>query len=144
LSAYTTLLQPHLAPVDTVNSIWQLSNGVSGTVSISFGIPSGNGAEYNVFCEKGRVKVLDKKVTIVEGVGKDAKTEEKEFPDEGSGVKQEVAAWAKKLTEEKTRFSFQTNSEQNPAQALADLEILEMMLRSGEANGAVQTLKYQT
>jgi hypothetical protein len=62
---------------------------------------------------------------------------EKHFPNQGSGVKQEVAAWAESLA------SGQANHRQSPEEALADLEILEKMLRSGEAQGKVQTLRYQ-
>lgn len=37
ISAYTTLLQKHLPPVDTVNAIWKTESGASGTFSVSFG-----------------------------------------------------------------------------------------------------------
>jgi len=137
LSAYTALLQPHLPPVDTVNSIWQTTSGISGTFSVSFGTPSGDGTEYTVNCENGSVTIVGHKVTVVEGVYPDSKSSEKEFPDEENGVKQEVKAWGKSLVEGKP------NKLQSPEQALADLEILELMLRSGEADGAVQTLQYQ-
>jgi hypothetical protein len=66
--AYTTLPQPHLPSVDTVNSIWVTKSGVSGTVSMSFGTTF-NAYEYNVACEKGTVMVLRSKVIIKETGG---------------------------------------------------------------------------
>lgn len=133
LSAYTTLLQPHLPPVDTVNSIWLTKSGVSGTFSVSFGT-SFSGSEYAVACEKGVVTVAGRKVTVQEN---GAQPRVQEFPHEGGGVKQEVTAWAESL------IAGKPNPLQAPEQALADLEILEKMLKSGEAKGQVQPLQYQ-
>ncbi|CZT44143.1 related to dehydrogenases and related proteins [Rhynchosporium secalis] len=133
LTAYTHQLQKHLPPVDTVDSIWQTRSGISGTFSVSFGTTlPGNG--YTVACEKGTVNVTRGKVTVtlVEG----NKVTETDFSNEGSGVKQEVAAWAQGLVDGKPV------SAQSPQEALVDLEILEKMLRSGEQNGQAQTLQY--
>lgn len=137
LSAYTTLLQPHLPPVDTVNSVWQAKSGVSGTFSVSFGTTL-SGSEYTVACERGSVSVVRSKVTVYEGEENQGNKTEREFKEEGSGVKQEVAAWAEGLA------NGTKNPRQSPEEALADLEILEKMLRSGEEGGSVQKLKYQT
>lgn len=81
--------------------------------------------------------IVGSKVTVVEGTGKDAKTSEKEFPDQGSGVKQEVRAWVRGLIDGRA------DERQSPQQALGDLEILERMLRSGEMEGKVQALEHQ-
>lgn len=133
LTAYTHLLQQHLPPVDTVDSIWQTKSGVSGTFSVSFGT-SLSGSAYTVACEKGTVTVNRGKVTVtlVEG----DKTTETDFSDEGSGVKQEVLAWAQSLVDGKPLET------QSPEEALIDLELLEKMLRSGEQDGKAQTLQY--
>ncbi|EHL00420.1 hypothetical protein M7I_3706 [Glarea lozoyensis 74030] len=136
LTAFTTLLQEHLPPVDTVNSVWQTKTGISGTFSVSFGTTL-SGSEYVIACEKGSVAVEFSKVTVRLGMEKDKKETVKEFKEEGAGVKQEVAAWAKSLSEGTP------NPGQAPEQALADLEILEKMLKSGENQGAAQSLKYQ-
>jgi hypothetical protein len=62
---------------------------------------------------------------------------EKEFPNEGSGVKQEVAAWAESLVTGKL------NPRQSHEEALADLEIPEKMLKSGEGHGKTESLQFQ-
>lgn len=136
LTAYTTLLQEHLPPVDTVNSVWQTESGISGTFSVSFGTTL-SGSEYIVACEKGSVTVSSGKVTVKQGEEKEKNESVTEFQQEGSGVKQEVAAWAKSIVDGIA------NPKQSPQQAFADLEILEKMLRSGEAQGQGQSLKYQ-
>lgn len=133
LCAYSTLLQPHLAPVDTLNSIWLTKSGISGTFSMSFSTTFCR-SEYNVACEKGTVTVLIGKVIVQETGGKPV---EKEFPNEGSGVKQEVAAWAESLVAGKA------DPRQSPEEALADLEILEKMLTSGAGHGKTESLQFQ-
>ena len=130
ISAYTALLQPHLPPVDTVYSIWLTKSGIPGTFSMSFGTTF-SGLTYNVACEKGVVTVSGKTVTLQE-TGK--QPIEKRFPEQGSGVKAEVAAWAESLVAGKP------DSRQSPEEALADLEILEKMLHS---DGKSEILQYQ-
>lgn len=136
LSAYTSLLQKHLPPVDTVNSIWITKTGISGTFSVSFGTTLG-GSEWTVACEKGSVTVSGGKVTVREGVESDNKFTEKEFPNDGTGVTQEVVAWGESLAAGKP------NPLQSPEEALADLELLEKMLRSGEGHGKTESLQFQ-
>ena len=133
VTAYTTLLQEHLPPVDTVNSVWHTKSGISGTFSVSFGT-SFSGSEYAIACEQGTVTVAGHKVTVRKGEGSESVSE---FKDEGSGVKQEVKAWAESIAERKA------NPKQSPEQALGDLEILEKMLKSGEGHGKVESLQYQ-
>ncbi|CAA9959507.1 NAD-binding protein [Pyrenophora teres f. maculata] len=125
VSAFTAQLQEYLPPVDTLNATMQLDNGASGTLSISFGTTD-TGSEYLVACEKGSVHVSHGKVVVTRD-GKKAET--KEFPDEGNGVNQEIKAWAKSL-EDGNR-----NEMQSPEEALKDLEILEVCLKSGEQGG---------
>lgn len=136
LAAYTTLLQEHLPPVDTVNSIWHTSSGISGTFSVSFGTTL-SGSEYTIACEKGSVTIVGSKVTVREGEEREGKFTETYFGEEGGGVKQEVAAWVESIKEGKP------DPRQSPEEALADLEILEKMLKSGEAHGQSQSLEYQ-
>lgn len=78
--------------------------------------------------------IVGSKVTVRHGEEKEGNASEKEFSAEGSGVKQEVAAWAESLADGKQ------NPRQSPEEALADLEILEKMLRSGEDNGKTENL----
>ena len=130
-SAFTAQLQEHLPPVDTLNATIQLSNGCSGTLSISFGTTD-TGSEYLVACENGSVHVSRGKVTVTK-VGKEA--EVKEFNDEGNGVNQEIKAWAESL-EKGAR-----NEMQSPEEALRDLQVLEACLRSGEQGGKPVEIK---
>lgn len=131
LCAFTAQLQEHLPPVDTLNATLLLSNKASGTLSISFGTTD-SGSEYLVACEGGSVHVSMGKVTVKKG-GK--VVEEKEFGDEGNGVRQEIKAWAEGL--EKGGWT----EAQGPEEALRDLEIIEAALKSGEEGGKRVDLK---
>lgn len=125
-SAFTAQLREHLPPVDSLDATVRLSNGSAGTISLSFGTTF-SGSEYAFACEKGTVTVTDKKVVVKrEGGDEDVK----EFPNQGNGVKQEIAAWGESLQAGKA------NERQSPEEALADLEWLEAMLQSGEKGGA--------
>ena len=124
LTAFTTQLQEHLPPVDTLHATLQIGSGASGTLSVSFGTTD-SGSEYVVASEKGTVTVTRSKVVVT----KDGQSETKEFPEEGSGVKQEVKAWAEGLAQGKP------NERQSPEEALEDLKVLEAALRSGEQGG---------
>jgi predicted dehydrogenase len=115
ISAFSTQLQKHLPPVDTVDAIWRTESGISGTFSISFGTTF-RGSEYIVACEKGTVCVSRGVVVVTV----DGKEEREEFADEGSGVKQEVAAWAAGLGKN------QMDKEQSPQEALQDLRVVSL------------------
>lgn len=132
-SAFTQQLQPHLLPVDTVDATFKLANGSTGNFSVSFGTTF-SGAEWSIACEGGSVAISGKNVTINPKDGEE-KVEEK--PDELGGVKQEVFAWAKSLV------SGKADPQQSPEEALADLEVLEAMLQSGEKGGQPVELRCQ-
>lgn len=139
VSAYTALLQEHLPPVDTVNSIWHTKSGISGTFSVSFGIQLWE-HEYFIACEKGSITIAKGRETkvIVRGAeDSGVESSEKDYKGEESGVGQEIAAWAKSILDGRP------DPRQSPEEAFADLEILEMMLKSGEASGQPQGLNYQ-
>ena len=133
ISAFTQQLQEYLPPVDTVDASFRLSNGSTGTFSLSFGTTF-EGREYAIACDKGTVTVDGDDVTIAP-LGGEKQVVQK--PDELGGVTQEVFAWAKSLV------SGKQEERQKPEQALADLEILEAMLRSGENSGKPVELKHQ-
>ncbi|GAB7347151.1 hypothetical protein MBLNU459_g3270t1 [Dothideomycetes sp. NU459] len=132
VSAYTAQLQEHLPPIDTVNATVRLANGSSGTFSVSFGTTF-TGVEYVVACENGTVDVGFDKTTVKKG---DEEMVE-DFPEDKNGVKQEVKAWAESIAQGKP------NKLQSPEEALADLEILEAMIKSGESDGVPIDLKLQ-
>ncbi|KAI1467800.1 NAD(P)-binding protein [Daldinia caldariorum] len=135
LVAETALVSSHLPPVDSINAIVKTKSGVVGSYITSVGTTM-NAFEFHIACEQGVVKVESAKVVTARGVGKDAVEEEKVF-ERTSGVKEEVHAWAESI------LSGIPNPNQTPEQALADLELIEKMLSSGEQDGARQKLEYQ-
>jgi predicted dehydrogenase len=116
VSAFTAQLQEHLPPIDTVNAIWQMKGGISGSFTTSFGGGTTLGHDYTIICEKGAVSHSGFPRTVTVTI--DGQVRTKEFPDEGQGVKQEVAAWAKGLQ------SGNTDPKQGIEEALKDLEIV--------------------
>jgi len=73
---------------------------------------------------------------VSQGVVKSGDKEEK-VEEEGSGVAPEVRAWGEGLAGKKA------NPLQSAREALADLEIVESCLRSGEKGAIPIQLKYQ-
>lgn len=128
IAAQTAQLQKHLPPVDTIEAAAKTKNGAVGSISISFGTKA-KGTEYYVATENGVVSASDAVVTI--------DNLEEAVEDEGSGVVPEVRAWGEGLA------SGKVNALQHPREALADLEIIEACLRSGENGAKPVELKYQ-
>ncbi|KAJ5174406.1 uncharacterized protein N7482_000283 [Penicillium canariense] len=133
LSAFTTLLKEHLPPVDTVDAILKTNTGVQGTFQVSYGT-SLVGPEWTIGCENGSISVEDSKITVQT---LDGKVDVQFVEDERTGVPPEVRQWGQALA------AGRINPEQSPSQALADLELIELMLRSGEAEGQLQTCHCQ-
>lgn len=113
VSAFTTLLQPHLPPIDTINATLRTKSGVSGTLAMSFGTTF-KGSGFAVACEQGTVTVLEGKVTVQ----KSGVEETQEYEKTDYGVRQEVKAWCESLTS-----GFQHPS-QMPEEALEDLRLV--------------------
>lgn len=125
LSAFTTQLQPHLPPVDTVDAVLKTKSAVTGTVSISFGTTL-SGAEFVIACEGGTVTVSRNKIITRSG-GEEVV---EEIEDEKTGVPPEVRMWGEGLvggTREERLV---------PEEALADLELVSLWEMIG---GAVLT-----
>lgn len=121
LSAFSAQLQKHLPPVDTIDAAMKTKSGATGTFSVSFGT-SFTGYEFNIACEGGTVSLSvfgSTVTTVVEG-----KEEKSVVDDERTGVPPEVRKWGEALA------AGQRNEKQRPEEALADLELLENMLRS--------------
>ncbi|KAF7846099.1 hypothetical protein BT93_L5260 [Corymbia citriodora subsp. variegata] len=129
LNAIATQLQQHLAPVDTIEAVVRTKSGAVGSVSISFGSTMKPGSECTVACEKGLV-ARERDGVVLNG-------EKETVQDEGSGVAPEVRRWAECILQ-KTQ-----DPRQRPEEALADLEVIEACLRSGENGGQLIQLKYQ-
>lgn len=115
VAAFTQQLQEHLPPVDTINAIVQTQSGASGTFAVSFGTTFKTSG-YSIACEGGAVTVLRSKVVVQ----RDGVEESFDFPDEGSGVKQEVLAWSQGID------SGEFDSRLNPEEAMADLSIVSV------------------
>lgn len=130
--AFTTQAQEHLPPIDTAMAIIKTKAGAVGTFQLSSGSLI-NAFEWDVSLERGTVKVDGQKVTVKPVDGEEST---KEFS-RTSGVSEEVAAWAEALV------SGKPNALQAPEEALADLEFMEKLFRSGEQDGASQTLELQ-
>jgi len=129
LSANTAQLQEHLPPVDTIAATLKTKSGAAGTLSISFGTTF-EGSEYMIATEKGVFGCTSHGEVVSGG-------ETKNVENERSGVPPEIRAWGESLVAGKP------NAEQSPEEALADLEILESCLRSGEQGGKPIELKHQ-
>ncbi|OJJ65063.1 hypothetical protein ASPSYDRAFT_39863 [Aspergillus sydowii CBS 593.65] len=127
VTAQTSQLQEHLPPMDTVDALATTASGAPGVINISFG------SEFRDFlleftCEKGVVTLIGDKLTVG-GVVTD-------IPFEGVGVKEEVEAFGASI------LDGGLDNKLRPEEALADLEILEMLVTSGE-DGGRKTLKLQ-
>ena len=95
------------------------NTGITGSFSLSFGTTLPDDFEYNVACELGSVTVRGGLVVVRKANKREA--ENREFPDEGEGVIQEVEAWAKGIIE---GGKMELIRRQSPEEALADLEVV--------------------
>ena len=129
VSAQSYLQQSYLPPVDTVDAVVKTGSGATGVISLSWGSPFSKHS-FEFACEKGAVALNGDDVTV-NGV-----THPVEF--DGKGVSLEVAKFATAIANGQA-----IEKRQSPQEALADLEILEQMLQSGEKQGEPVTLKFQ-
>jgi predicted dehydrogenase len=133
VQAFSAQIQPHLPPLDSVHAIVQLQSGAKGVFQHSCGSTL-KAFEWAIAFEKGSIVAEPKKVTISGPTGDVVET--KDFT-RTSGVSEEVAAWAEALQKGVA------DKRQSPEEALADLEFLEKIFRSGEQNGAAQKYELQ-
>ncbi|KAE8329811.1 NAD-binding Rossmann fold oxidoreductase family protein [Aspergillus sergii] len=132
LSAFTNQIQPYLPPVDTADVILRTSMGVTGVFQISRGT-SLRADEWTIACSHGWVKIENEKVTI----SRDGQIEVVNIPNERTGVPPEIRAWGQSLGRRRTL------PEQEPEAALADLELIELMLKSGSMDGVPLVCSHQ-
>lgn len=128
LSAQSQLQQEFLPPVDTVDAVLKTESGATGVLSLSWG-SSFSDQIFEFSCEKGIVTLNADDVTV------NGTKHHIEF--DGRGVAPEVAEFADSIVKGTA------SSRQSPEEALADLEILEQMLRSGERDGEKVPLHLQ-
>lgn len=133
LSAFTNQVQEHLPPVDSIDATMRTKSGATGTVSMSYGTTF-KGSEWALAYEKGTVAITMSTVTTVF----DGKEERVGVPDERMGEPPEIRKWGQAIA------SGVRNERHSPEQALADLELMELMLRSGEKGGMPMDCGLQT
>lgn len=121
--------QSYLPPVDTVDAVVQTRSGGTGIVSLSWGSLF-NDNIFEFACEKGVVTIHFDGVTV------NGKDQTIEF--DGKGVVPEVAEFATAIVNGRP-----VEKSQSPEEALADLEVLEQMLQSGERQGERVQLSLQ-
>lgn len=129
VSAQSQQQQEYLPPVDTVDAVVKTRSGATGVVSLSWG-SSFNDNIFEFACEKGVVSMH------FDGVSVNGTDYPVEF--DGKGVVPEVAEFATAIVNGRP-----VEKRQSPEEALADLEILEGMLQSGEMQGERVELRLQ-
>ncbi|KAL4968360.1 Gfo/Idh/MocA family protein [Aspergillus stella-maris] len=127
VSAATAQLQEHLPPIDTVDALLTTASGAHGIFGMSFG-SAFKDSTLEFTCEKGVVTLVGDTLTV-NGTSTDV-------PFEGMGVMGEVKVFGETLANGKLDPRF------GPNEALADLEVLESMFKSGE-DGSKKTLELQ-
>ena len=130
ISALTSLQQQYLPPKDTVEATIKTKGGATGMFSVSYGSHFKDLA-FAFDCERGVVELAG------DGVLVDGKFHE--VPFDGKGVVQEVAGFAASIA----KGGPSVDKRQSPEEALADLEVLETMLTSGEKDGEKKDLSLQ-
>jgi len=135
LSAHTSQTREWLPPVDTVHAVLKTKSGAIGTYVQSTG-SSASAFGFQLVFEDGSIEAEGRKCVVIRGHGSEAKREDKAF-EPSSGVMEEVHAWGEALQTGKPNLA------QSPEQAIADLELLEQMLNSGEQNGAPKQTEHQ-
>jgi predicted dehydrogenase len=117
VSAFSSQLQKHLPPVDTVDAVWQLKSGISGTFTCSFGTTF-EGDEYAVSCEKGTVIISKGIVTVKPVAGSRIEAIDGKDLWQGPGIQEEIEAWASGIS------SGKIDQRLSPEEALMDLKIV--------------------
>ncbi|PKS06036.1 hypothetical protein jhhlp_007870 [Lomentospora prolificans] len=133
LSARTALLQEKLPPVDTVHGLLTTGSGRSGTFICSFGTEFKSGFTIELVTTNGAVRMSPVEVTVTKRGANGEKTEEKKDFEFNTGVKAELVAFAQSIN------AGEVDPRQTAEQAFKDLEILQALLESGEASGAIKT-----
>ncbi|PYH89597.1 oxidoreductase family, NAD-binding Rossmann fold protein [Aspergillus ellipticus CBS 707.79] len=133
VNASVTAFQDALSPADTVDAIFQTESGAQGTFQFSACSSLEQDSGYTVVGANGDIRAKEE---VVE-VHVDGKEEVKELPLVSMAVVSEVKAWAEALGKGAVPL------EQRPEEALADLELIELILKSGAQNGVSQVPQHQ-
>ena len=119
----------YLPPVDTLNGAILLASGRSGVVQISFGTEFKSDFLIEVVSSNGSVAMTPAGVKVSEkNADGELKEDAKPFPF-NTGVTLELEAFGNAI------MQGVADERQTAEEALIDLELVEALLRSGEANG---------
>ncbi|KAK5053848.1 hypothetical protein LTR84_001810 [Exophiala bonariae] len=128
-SAHATMLDPALPPVDSVFAVLQTDKAASGTFRFSVGIPFLDGIDYDIVTDMGIVSVRGPTVVTTQLKDDAGKVIEDKFEDDMTfGVPDEFAAFGAALN------GVKLDSRISVEEAMADLKLLEAMLRSNGHN----------
>lgn len=128
-SADAKMLDPALPPVDSVFAVIQTDKDVSGTFRFSVGIPFLDEIEYDIVTDKGIVSVRGPTVVTTKTKDETGKVVESKFEDAMTfGVPDEFAAFGAALN------GSELDSRISVEEAMADLQLLEAMLKSNGQN----------
>ena len=137
ISAFTRLNREYLPPVDTIHATLKLEDGATGLFGVTFACKERK-FEIEMVGEEGSITGQlgygPESVVILKKGGKE---ERRSFKDANrNAIAGEFVAFGKAVLEGKADKSG------DPEEALADLAVLEYMLKSGEAGGQPIAFKY--
>ncbi|BBN07596.1 hypothetical protein MPTK1_4g04870 [Marchantia polymorpha subsp. ruderalis] len=144
-SAIAQHLEPNLPPPDNVSALFQMDNGCTGTLVMSFSAVTKK-INWRVLCSKGTVDVErsvqdGKHGYLVQYFPQEGKA--KKFFAAFSGVQDEIKAFA--LDVSKVVSGVKTASEADPrssvSEAVFDVAVVEAFLRSSDAKGSLVSVE---
>lgn len=135
LVAYSTLLEAHLVPVDTIHAIVSTNDARNGTICMSFGTEFKSGLEIEMVTTNGAVTWTPVRVTSTtkSGLGQEEVIREERAFAYNNAVRAEIKAFTDSVAAGKS-----ADPRQTPGEALKDLTILQALLDSGESGGSVR------
>lgn len=132
VAAFTSSLQPRLVPLDTVTATMRITNGKNGTFCSSFGAEHESAWEIQVVTDRGTVTVTPSQVSLKR---KGEKAHNAFFkPKWSHAIEREVESFAKAVS------SGKMDPRASPEEARKDLVVMQAMLESGAAGGAVNSI----
>lgn len=129
ISAFTTLLQTKLAPVDTIHAILRTDNKVCGTFDVSFGTEYKAGFSIEVVTTNGRVSVGPTEVVVADASGVKASPIEL-----NPGVAEELDVFVTGI------INGQLDERLSLEEAVEDLNLVESMLQSASSGHVINVL----
>ncbi|KAF5020451.1 hypothetical protein F66182_7530 [Fusarium sp. NRRL 66182] len=134
LVAFSSLLEEHLIPVDTVHAAISTNDSRNGTICISFGIEHKSALEIEIVTTNGSIlwTPVSVKSTTKLSSG-DSFDETRDFV-YNNAVKAEFEAFSEAIS------TSTPDPRQTPLEALSDLALLQALLESAESNGSVKVV----